>query len=342
MSAAYENALARRRAPLPPRPDRRDLLRVATLSASGHNTQPWLFRSQERSVRIEPDFGRRTPVVDPDDHHLWASLGCAAETLAIAARARGLTGEVAFEPWEDAGRIRVALEPTPIPASRHEAALVEAIPVRQCTRRDYDGRPAPVDAVARMVAAAALHDVDLVWIAEPRAVADVTELVLAGNAAQVRDRAFKDELSAWIRYSEREALARGDGLFALCTGNPALPRAVGAIAFRLVFREGPERDKVARQIRSSAGIAVLVARAQGPEGFVAAGRAYQRLALQATVDGLAHAFVAQCVEVPAQRAALAAHLGLGERRPNLAIRIGRAEPMPYSLRRPVEDVIVEG
>ena len=39
------------------------------------------------------DFSRRTPVVDPDDHHLFVSLGCATETLLQAGLGYGWAGE---------------------------------------------------------------------------------------------------------------------------------------------------------------------------------------------------------------------------------------------------------
>ncbi|MGH1559991.1 hypothetical protein ACRAWD_24530 [Caulobacter segnis] len=38
--------------------------------------------SGPRAIEILPDLSRRTPVVDPDDHHLFVSLGCALETPA--------------------------------------------------------------------------------------------------------------------------------------------------------------------------------------------------------------------------------------------------------------------
>jgi len=75
-----------------------DCVRYATLAPNGHNTQPWRFALSARSVDILPDLSRRTPVVDPDDHHLWASLGCAAENFLIAARAQSLHGDVRFDP----------------------------------------------------------------------------------------------------------------------------------------------------------------------------------------------------------------------------------------------------
>jgi nitroreductase len=67
----------------------KEMVRDATLAPSGHNTKCWRFRIENRAIAILPDFSRRTPVVDPDDHHLYVSLGCAAENLALAAGAYG-------------------------------------------------------------------------------------------------------------------------------------------------------------------------------------------------------------------------------------------------------------
>jgi hypothetical protein len=78
---------------------KRELVRYATLAPSSHNTQCWKFGLQERAITILPDLSRRCPAVDPDDHHLFVSLGCAAENLAHAALAHGL----AAEPRYDAG-----------------------------------------------------------------------------------------------------------------------------------------------------------------------------------------------------------------------------------------------
>ena len=75
-----------------------ELVRCATLAANGHNTQPWKFALSPNTISIRPDLSRRTPVVDPDDHHLWVSLGCAAENLVLAAAALGKHADVAFGP----------------------------------------------------------------------------------------------------------------------------------------------------------------------------------------------------------------------------------------------------
>jgi len=97
-SRTYAAAMDKLRAPPRLQGDVRELVRLATLAANGHNAQPWRFRIRERAIHILPDHSRRTPAVDPDDHHLYASLGCAAENLAIAAAAGGRVGDLRFDP----------------------------------------------------------------------------------------------------------------------------------------------------------------------------------------------------------------------------------------------------
>jgi hypothetical protein len=58
-----------------------DLVRYATLAPSSHNTQCWKFQIDNNAISILPDLLRRCPAVDPDDHHLFVSLGC--ETLFV-------------------------------------------------------------------------------------------------------------------------------------------------------------------------------------------------------------------------------------------------------------------
>lgn len=70
-----------------------ELVRYATLAPSSHNTQCWKFRLDDGAITILPDVARRCPAVDPDDHHLFVSLGCAAENLVVAAAALGLRAE---------------------------------------------------------------------------------------------------------------------------------------------------------------------------------------------------------------------------------------------------------
>jgi len=87
--ADYQAAAAKLRADLSENPDLQQMIRYATLAPNGHNSQPWRFSVNGGFASIIPDLSRRTPVVDPDDHHLFVSLGCAAENLLLAGAAHG-------------------------------------------------------------------------------------------------------------------------------------------------------------------------------------------------------------------------------------------------------------
>ena len=312
-----------------------ELVRYATLAPSSHNTQCWTFRLADRAIHIAPDLSRRCPVVDPDDHHLFVSLGCATENLVQAALAHGLHAEVELAADMSPPTVRVQLEPTRALAT----PLFQAIPERQCTRGDYDGRPlAPAD-LALLQQAGSGPGVQLLLLTERAVMERALDFVLQGNTAQMNDPAFVDELKAWIRFSADDAVRTGDGLYAASSGNPSLPAWLGRPLFSLFFTTGSENDKIARQLRSSAGVAVFAGDAADVAHWVTVGRCAQRFALQATALGVRSAMLNQPVEVAALRAPFADAVGLGAARPDLVLRFGRGPKLPPSLRRPLQAVL---
>lgn len=330
----YEASAARLRAVLAAQPEVADLVRYATLAPSGHNTQPWRFRPGADRIEVLPDVSRRTPVVDPDDHHLYVSLGGAAETLALAAAARGRPGEIVFDPAGPGGLIFSHVQ-GPAVAS----ALFEAIPVRQSTRADYDGRAVSAADLSTLAAAARMPGVDVILITERHRISGLRDLVIEGNTAQLADPAFVRELKSWIRFNPRRAMDTGDGLFSVASGNPPLPTWLGSVMFDATFKPKAENDRYARQLDTSAGVAVFVGEREDRDHWTRVGRSSQRFALQATALGLKIAHINQPVEVAAMRPELASLVGLAGRRPDLVMRFGYGPAMPYSVRRSLPTVI---
>ena len=313
---------------------RRELVRYATLAPSSHNTQCWKFGVEPQAITILPDLSRRCPAVDPDDHHLFVSLGCAAENLVQAALAHGLKANATF----DAGRaaLRIALQATAAATS----PLFQAIPQRQSTRAEYDGKALGAAELRQLEQAAAGAGVQLMLLTDKAVLERVLEFVVQGNTAQMNDKAFVDELKAWIRFNGSDAVRTGDGLYGASSGNPTLPSWLGPLMFDLVFKAKSENDKYARHVRSSAGIAVFVGPGNDKAGWIEVGRAYERFALQATALGVRTAHLNQPVEVAALRPQFANLLGIGGQRPDLVIRFGRGPTLPPSLRRPLQSVWV--
>lgn len=310
-----------------------ELVRCATLAPSSHNTQCWKFTLEDRAITILPDLSRRCPAVDPDDHHVFVSLGCAAENLVQAASAHGLEAVASFDATRDA--VRVTLAPTRAQVS----PLFNAIHARQCTRGDYDGKPLSSEELGLLERAGTSNGVRMLIWADRPAMERVLDHVVQANTTQMADPAFVSELKSWIRFNGRDAVRTGDGLFSVSSGNPSIPTWLGELAFGWFYTPKGENDKYARQIRSSAGIAVFVGQVADKSHWVEVGRCYERFALQATALGIRNAFLNQPLEVRSIRPQFAAAIGLTDQRPDLVVRFGRGPALPSSLRRPVQAVL---
>ena len=307
----------------------REVLAAATLAASSHNTQPWRLRPSGHTLEILPDFSRRTPVVDPDDHHLYVSLGCAAENAVVAGTAFGLAGHADFVPSADGGRVRVVFEKT----GAHASPLAAVIPARQCSRAVYDGRVVAATELSQLAA----DGVEL--ITDRAKLESIGEYVAEGNAAQLGDPAFVRELVDWMRFTRREAARRGDGLYGPALGVPALPRPLAALAMRAALKPARQTARDLTALRSSAGVAMFVSDRDEPAGWFDTGRRYERFALEATRLGVRTAFMNQPVEVRALRDGFGDALGL-RGRPSLLVRFGYGPERPRSFRRPLDAVLV--
>lgn len=310
------------------------LVHHATLAANSHNTQPWLFSGTANQVTIRPDLSRTTPVVDPDNHHLFCSLGCAAENLVVVAEADGKSASVNFIP-DGEGKLQIDLAP----GSNRKSELFDAIVERQCTRSDYDGREVSNDTLTALENAAEVDGCSVMLITDPTKMRAVSDLIIAANTSQIDNMEFVEELKSWLRFNAGAAIEFGDGLYAECSGNPTLPTWLGKAMFSMVFSAKSENEKYAKQLASSSGLAIFVSDQNNKAHWVQAGRSYQRFALKATALGLKHAFLNQPVEVPQYRPELARLLNIGDKRPDLLVRFGYGEPMPRSMRRRVKAVI---
>lgn len=312
----------------------KELVRYATLAASGHNTQPWRFAFNENAIQIHPDYTRRLPVVDPDDRELWISLGCALENLLVSARAAGYAPEVTYPDAVDYIQVRLSAD------SPQSNPLFDAIPLRQSTRSAYEGR---------MVKVGDLHLVEslplepgtlLKFFTERSELEIVQEYVKQGNLSQYADQAFVNELIAWLRFNKREALASRDGLFTRCTGNPEVPRWLGDL-FVAGTKPQQQADADIQKLRSSPGAVVVASESDDKTAWVRTGQVFERLSLKLTSLNIKSASLNQPNEVSTVRPQFQSAAGLGTFLPQMLVRFGYAEAMPRSLRRPVDQVIVQ-
>ena len=331
----YEHTAASLRQPDPTSAVSLELIRLASLAASSHNTQPWKFLVVPDVITIQPDRARSCAVVDPDDAHLFKSLGCAAENLVQAAGARGYAAEVSFD-----GTERVIVVRLEASNDFGPTALSAAIETRQCTRGPYDVRPISTENLSALAQAGKIGGVRCILLSDRERIETVTGFVTRGNLEQLNDKAFRRELISWIRFNPAAALRSGDGLAGLTTGQPPVPTPVGKLLAPFLIRAGAQAQLDAKHLASSSGVAIFVTGGNDERSWMEAGRAYQRFALRAETLDIRSAFINQPVEVPGLRREFESWLGLTQERAQLAVRFGHGPKLPYSLRRPVQDVLV--
>lgn len=326
--AEYDAVVGASRRALGKHPGLRDILRFATLAPNGHNTQPWRFRVASDRIEMAPDFMWRTPVVDPDDHHIFVSLGCAAENLCLAAAAGGYVADMVWTGRTDGSIAFPIRSGTP-----RDSTLFQAIAHRQSTRGPYEAKPMQVSELSLLASAARTTGVDLVLITQREGIDQVRDLVVAGNTAQMNDRAFRRELLHWLRFNARDAIRAGDGMFSAGSGAAAVPTWAGPFLFEQFITAQSENKRYASYLDSSSGVAIFVGAHADPRHWVQVGRACQRFALQATALGLKCAFINQPVEVASLRPELASLIGAKGYRPDIVMRFGRGPALPFSARR---------
>jgi hypothetical protein len=311
-----------------------ELVRYATLAPNGHNTQPWKFAIKENAIEIHPDLTRHLPAVDPNERELWISLGCALENLIVSARATGYEAEVTYPDAVDFIRIDLTTN------APQGGTLFDAIPLRQNIRSEYDGQPIKTSDLDDIQTLPLEPGVALHFVSSPADIEKVLEYVNQGNLIQYADQAFVDELIHWLRFNKKEALFSLDGLYSLCTGNPEVPGWLGRMIVAGIKPQG-QADADAKKLRSSPGAVVVASDSEDKTAWVRTGQVYERMALKMTSLNIKSAFLNQPIEVTEVRGQFQNAMGLGTALPQLLVRFGYADVMPFSVRRAVEQVLIK-
>ncbi|WP_414944460.1 Acg family FMN-binding oxidoreductase [Amycolatopsis sp. cmx-11-32] len=301
------------------------VLRSAMLAPSTHNTQPWLFRCTGTGIELHADPRRILPVTDPDRRELVLSCGAALFTLRTAIHALGFHPATSLMPSrvdpDLLAIVRPLAERTPEPRA---VGLARAIPRRRTNRRPFLST-----AVPRPILPLLRHATELehAWMSildaeQCRLLRDITDRAHLG---QLADPAFLAELHRW---TELRAGTR-DGVPSYATaGSPAdeswLLDEFGAAG------AGPRADPL---------VVLIGSLTDGRLDRLQAGQALQRVLLTATAAGLDASFISPPILVPSARAELRRLVGSGVW-PQVLLRFGYGSPLPWTPRRPLEDVLL--
>lgn len=312
-----------------------ELIKLAAKAPSGHNTQPWTFTIEEDGVVIVPDFSHALPQADADNHALYISLGCALENFCIAAKQRGYKPTITYPAKESVTMIRIGLSKS---TSAHDSPWFGMIAKRQVSRGKYQSEELPATLLNALHQELSTTNVRLVFFNGPEQKSRLTPFINRGIEMQYTNKAFKKELSYWMRFSEKAAMKSGDGLWASSLGLPAMPSGVGRFVMQRFVSAKSERKRVNTLVQHSGALVLLVANSDTVLNWIELGRAFQRFGLETTRRGLKHAHLNMPCEEKDVRRKMAEHLKI-EGHPLLLLRMGYGDDMPYSFRRNIYEII---
>ena len=306
------------------------LVYYARLAPSTHNTQPWKFVIGRRTIDVIADESRWLRVSDPYRRELYISLGCAIESLRIAADFAGSATEVSYFPIpQDATLVaRVEVDGA---GSRRDSAVPELLPhlaTRRTSHRKFDPTRAVTDEDRRAIYTCfdspelALH-----FITDRAALDRLAELEFLADRELFADLAYRSEL----------AVSVGEGFL----GTSWLASKLGQFAVSMlpVGRQVAQSD--AQRVSSAPLAALLSTRHDRALDQVHVGEAYMRIALAAESRQLRMQPISQVLELPETRVQVAAAAELDDRFAQHLFRLGHALPETEERRRrPLKDLVL--
>jgi hypothetical protein len=325
-------------------PDKAEILRLASLAPSGHNSQPWKIKAlSPEELILCADHSRRLPAVDPENRELLLSLGAFLENLSIAAGSLGYAADI-----------------------RITARTPQDTEIARITLRRETARPYPPERLSRRSTVKQgfldreLSGGDVRYLSEslpghcvyfPKG-SQHARCISEGTAEAFRAQAMRDdaqrELVQWLRLSGDHARCRMDGLTTEGMGMTGIKGwAVRTFMDPEDFLTPANRqrgiDMTARLTSEGAGWIVITGYPGGVAGLIETGRRFQRMALLARERMIAIHPMTQMLEEPSGRQFLAAN-HRGDVDPQFILRVGYLEryPDPASLRRPVSWFVERG
>ncbi|MDC0718469.1 Rv1355c family protein [Nannocystis bainbridge] len=351
----------------------RELVELAARAPSGGNTQPWRWLLRGGRLFLFHERARSESLADFRAMGGVAALGAAAESLRLAAHARGLELAQQVFPSADEPDLAAVFErlagPGPDALPHWHDELAGALGARNTNRKASPREPLDLahhDALRD--ATCSISGARLQFVAGDADLAEIADLIGIGDQQRIIDDRLNREMFREVRWTPEEAEATRDGItidslelsaadragLSMCRRQDALPllRALGG-------GKGL-RKSAAKAIASASAVGLLTMPRIGAEQFFRGGQALQRMWLVAHALGLAIypmstlPYLFLRVRHGGEGLSEAAVAALAEARPRftrlfpgepeqaevLLFRVSRAEALTQSsLRRPVAEIL---
>lgn len=319
--------------------DEREILYLASLAPSGHNTQPWLVKYIEPyHWIIGNDKSKWLPGVDPTQRETILSIGAFLQNLEYAASNAGYTCQ--FDLLATTARDEDIIAVKLLPATATISFDIQKIKQRRTVRSNYLKDVLKNEDVAYLV-----NDEPGFVQYIPNSSKEhqwLNEQTIEANRLQAYRNDAESELANWIRFKSDDAEKYRDGL----TMASMEMEGLKAWYLRNFYEKADVMKKnfrqqnihaVKHQVASSAGWILIMSKDNAVATLLETGKRMQRLFLKIRERDIAFHPMTQILEEASTSQTLRASLGISEN-VQFILRTGYLNryPEPVSLRRPVD------
>jgi hypothetical protein len=337
---------------------RRIVLSYAILAPSPHNTQPWIVEFDgDLRMRLFIDTKRLLPESDPELRQVCISHGAFIENLELAARNFGYRTDVELFPgrWPES---RLEVEKPLATVELTEDSTIDKdtlffqIIERETNRRTFQDRPIPPERISKLFEACDSIFVSTGYVSDRAICEDLADFVLKAMEIEVSGQERMAETLQYFRFNNEEIEQFRNGFGIAQSGITGISKKI-AEQF-LISREkaelsgssfGHETLKLARkQAFSAPAYGWISTKGNTRMDQVKAGRCYERICLKAAELKIAIQPFSQILsdyrEMSDLREELCEFIGIsGSHTLQMFFRVGYAEPVPHTPRRPSGEFI---
>ncbi len=287
-----------------PDPMRR-ALSYAILAPNPHNRQPWVIDLKgDTEAVLTCDLDRLLPVTDPFSRQIVIGLGCFLELFSIAAAAQGYRAHISYFPdGEPDNRLdrkpiaRLSLQPQKGLAG--DPLFAQALK-RHTNRNPYDTKRPIDDDIVRRLQSGAAKNIQIGAVNGGALLQDLRALTRDAMWAEIRTAEAYQESIDLMRIGRSEIEANPDGI---ALGGAFLETLkLAGVLSRESLADPSSRsyqiglDMIEEGAMTAMGFVWIKTSGNNRTAQIVAGRAYLRVALQATADGLAMQPMSQALQ----------------------------------------------
>jgi hypothetical protein len=319
-------------------PNEKEILYLASLAPSGHNTQPWFIKYiGPYHWIIGNDKSKWLPAVDPTQRETILSIGAFIQNLEFAANNAGYSCQfnLLAVSNQDENIMEVHLQKTAGIVKYDINKLLK----RRTVRSGY-----LTDTLKKEDASHILEgemDFSHFLSSGSQEYNWLNEQTIEANRIQAYRNAAQTELSEWIRFSNEDVKNKCDGLTLAGMEIEGFPAWLlrnfydQENVMKNNFRE-QGIDKVKTQVSQSAGWVLITSKDNSVETLLETGKRFQRIFLKVRDKMLAIHPMTQILEEPETKQQVNSSIGISDNI-QFILRMGYLKnyPEPVTVRRPV-------